>query len=348
MRTKFSSYCINGIAKGCKQCVKGRKLVLFITGKCSRKCPYCSLSKRRKNKDVVWANERLCRNEKEIIKETLESRAAGAGITGGDPLLFFNRTIKYALALKKRFGKNFHIHIYLPTKLVTREKLEKLSKVVDEVRFHPSFLIYEKSVLPDIEKIKIAKEFFKKSCIGVELPIIPDKKKEIFDFILKIQNDAGFVNLNEFEISDTNFKYVIKKYNLKKGGYIISGSKEAGLWIFGQAEKKKLKLRIHLCTAELKNLYQYKNRLKLHNIFPYGKRTSDGTVIYLAVYSGKNHWGRFKKRFSRFKNLYFDEKKKRAIFSQNLARKFLTSIKIERVEEFPTWDGVEVEREAIN
>jgi hypothetical protein len=34
---------------------------------------------------------------------------------GGDPLLFLNRTINYAKALKKAFGKKFHIHIYLHT-----------------------------------------------------------------------------------------------------------------------------------------------------------------------------------------------------------------------------------------
>ncbi|MFA5084343.1 MAG: radical SAM protein, partial [Candidatus Paceibacterota bacterium] len=119
-KTKFASYCTNKLPEGCRFCVKGQKLVLFITGICSRNCFYCSLSEKRKNKDIVWANERECGSPKDAIAEAIASRAEGAGITGGDPLIVLDRTIKYAKALKKKFGKKFHIHIYLPTKLVTK------------------------------------------------------------------------------------------------------------------------------------------------------------------------------------------------------------------------------------
>jgi pyruvate formate-lyase activating enzyme-like uncharacterized protein len=55
------------------------------------------------------------------VEEVEASRATSVGITGGDPLLFFDKTIKFASKLKKRFGKQFHTHIYLQTKFVTRE-----------------------------------------------------------------------------------------------------------------------------------------------------------------------------------------------------------------------------------
>src|SRR4030042_3184558 len=282
-KTKFGSYCINGVPEGCKHCVKGKKLVLFITGICPRNCKYCSLSNLRKNKDDIWANERKSRDIKKIFEESIESRADSAGITGGDPLVRLKRTIKYVRELKKRFGKKFHIHIYLPTNLTDREKLRKLSKVIDEVRFHPAFLCNKEKRLEDIERINLAKEFFKKKDIGIEMPMIPDKKQEILDFILNIKKDIGFVNLNEFEIGESNFDYVTNKYKLKENGYIISGSKEAGIWILKQLEKRNVKIKVHLCTADTKNNYQYKNRLKLHKISPFGKKTKDGTVIYLVI-----------------------------------------------------------------
>ena len=106
MKTRFDSYCINGIADGCKYCVKGKKLVLFITGKCLRSCSYCSLSTKRKNKDIIWANERECSTPEDLLEEVRKSNATSAGITGGDPLLFLSRTLKYAKILKKNF-KNF-------------------------------------------------------------------------------------------------------------------------------------------------------------------------------------------------------------------------------------------------
>ena len=155
MKTKFCSHCVNGIAEGCKFCVKGEKLVLFVSGKCKRNCWYCSLSKKRKNKDIIFANERQIKNIKELIEEIKESKATSCGITGGDPLLFLNRTIKLSKVMKNMFGKKFHIHIYLPTKYVNEEKLRKLSGYVDEVRFHPEFLINKNSVGKDIEKIRL-------------------------------------------------------------------------------------------------------------------------------------------------------------------------------------------------
>ena len=337
MKTKFDSYCINGIASGCKYCVKGKKLVLFITGICSRNCWYCSLSKKRKNCKDIYANERIVKSFGDILEEVKESRATSAGITGGDPLINFEKTIEFASNLKKHFGKKFHIHIYLPTKFVTREKLEKLSKYIDEVRFHPEFLINKNKENEDFEKIKLASLFWKKKNIGMEMPMIPEKKKEILDFILKMKKFVSFVNLNEFELSETNFKIVTKNYKLGDGGYIIKNSLDAGEWILEELKKKKAKLKVHLCTAELKNCSQFQNRLKRHKILPYGKRTKEGNVIYLIV-EGKISE----------KDSYYDEKKNRTILSEKTAKRLLNQgKKIFRVEEFPTYDSIEIEKEEI-
>lgn len=341
-KTKFSSYCDNNICTGCRFCVKGQKLVLFISGKCSRNCWYCSLSKKRKNVDLIWANERPIESSSDLIKEAQESRATSAGITGGDPLLFLSRTIKFSKALKNKFGKKFHIHIYLPTKLVNSSNIKKLSKYVDEFRLHPEFLI--NNSLADIEKIKLVSKIVGKRRLGIELPMIPDKKKEILEFILKVQSHISFVNLNEFELSETNIDS-LKRYNLEEGGYVITGSKPAGLWLLRELEKRKVKISVHLCTAELKNLHQFKNRLKLHKTFPYGLRTKDGTVIYLAAYKKNNpHFDQLKK----LKSVFYDKKKERIILSEKTARKLINNYKITRVEEFPTFDQIEVETEDIS
>jgi hypothetical protein len=338
-KTKFDSYCINGIANGCKYCVKGQKLVLFVSGVCNRNCWYCSLSNKRKNKDLIFANERECKNVEDMIQEVKASRATSAGITGGDPLLFLDRTIKFTSELKKKFGKKFHIHIYLPTKLVTEEQLERLKKYVDEARFHPGFLINEKERENDIAKIKIAEKVFGKKNIGLEMPMIPERKQEILNFILEVGKCISFVNLNEFELSETNFDRVTKNYELEEGGYVVKGSLEAGKWVLNELSNKKSKLKVHMCTAELKNCSQFVNRLKRHEILLYGKKTKDGTVIYLVVNKKLN-----------LKGTFYDEKKKRTILSQSVARKLLNEgkEKIIRVEEFPTYDAVETEEEEIN
>ncbi len=346
-KTKFDSYCVNGFAQGCGLCVQGKKLVLFVTGKCSRACEYCSLSDKRKNKDVVWANERLCSNVKEVIEEARASKACGAGITGGDPLIVFQRTIKFVKILKKTFGRACHIHIYLPTNLVTEDKLRKLKEAgIDEVRFHPRL---DEDFCKSVEKIRLATKFWPRKDIGIEVPAFPAKKKEIFDFIVQVSGFIGFVNLNELEISDTNFKHITKKYEINEDTYTIKGSKEAGVWILKQIEKAKIDLKVHFCSARTKNLFQYKNRLKLRGIMPFGFKTKEGSVRYLCIYLNNPNKKEVSLMVSKFKgNCFFDKNKKRIILSEKISPLALKlGYKVERVEELPTYDAIELERETI-
>ncbi len=367
-KTKFDSYCLKDFAvwenkkfsarqksegflsvcKGCKYCVQGKKLVLFVSGKCSRTCKYCSLSNKRKNIDKTWANERECKNISEILEEAKESHAFGAGITGGDPLLCLGKTLKFVKALKKKFGKKFHIHIYLPTNLVTLDKLRKLSRYIDEVRFHPKLLGNEKIIEGELEKISLAGKFWKRENIGIEIPMFPEKVQETFYFIKSVSELVGFVNLNELEISDTNFNFIKLRYKLNNDTYTIKNSREAGLEILKRCEKERLGLKVHLCTARTKNLFQYKNRIKLRDILPFGFRTKEGSVRYFAIYlKNKEELDRFRKHIVGME-FYFDKKKNRIILSEKSGRRaFLLGYVVERVEELPTFDAIELEREII-
>lgn len=370
-RTKFDSFVCKGFAKGCQYCVKGKKLVLFVSGKCSRNCKYCSLSLKRKNVDKVWANERECKNIQEVLEEAKDSKACGAGITGGDPLLCLEKTLKFVKALKKRFGKSFHCHIYLPTELVTEDKLRKLKKAgIDEVRFHPKIIDLDKkiiekvleksdfsghpklSILNELEKISLASKFWPIDCIGIEVPMFPNKINETFYFIKSVSEMIGFVNLNELEISDTNFDFIKSKYKLNEDTYTIKGSKEAGLEVLKKCEKEKLGLKVHLCTARTKNFFQYKNRVLLRDILPFGFRTEEGSVRYFVIYFRSlsiNHRKLFSGRFKNY--IYLDKKKKRIILSEKIVEKVLQNypgFKVERVEELPTFDGTELEREIVD
>ena len=41
------------LAKGCEYCIRGSKMVLFVTGKCRTGCYYCPVSFEKKGRDVV-------------------------------------------------------------------------------------------------------------------------------------------------------------------------------------------------------------------------------------------------------------------------------------------------------
>jgi hypothetical protein len=266
-KTPYHSYKLKTLPKGCKYCVKGQKLVLFITGICNRKCFYCPISDEKKDKDVIYANEWNTEHAggditgKEldiIIQEATLCNAKGAGITGGDPLLVTERTVAVINRLKSVFGRKFHIHLYTSLENVTEQRLQDLFNAgLDEIRFHPN--LEDESVW---DRIKLAKLF--RWDVGVEIPVIPgyeEKTKKLIDHTAEYIN---FLNLNELELSDSSANILEDKgYKAKdEESYAVSGSEEMGLALMRYCEEKGYKFKIHFCTVKLKDAVQIAERIK--------------------------------------------------------------------------------------
>ncbi|MBI5392698.1 radical SAM protein [Candidatus Woesearchaeota archaeon] len=307
-KTPWHSWCTGKISKGCAYCVQGRKLVLFITGLCPQRCFYCPVGEQKFGNDVVYANEWKLEdpnNPVELIKEAELTQAKGAGITGGDPLMNIKRCCNYIQLLKKKFGKEFHIHLYTPLKLVTKERLQKLSAAgLDEIRFHPD--LDDNSLW---NRIKIAKKY--RWEIGIEIPAIPGYEKktmrlidyiifadsllpelpneENFAFLQNSPNKVSFINLNELELSDTETKHYTlptKGFKAKDNiSYGVKGSKEMAIKMLEYAKEKGLSA--HFCTARLKDGIQVKKRLQIRaeNIkLLFDEKTEDGTLLRCCIY----------------------------------------------------------------
>jgi len=373
-KTAYHSWKSGELAEGCKLCVEGKKLVLFVTGKCTNKCWYCPVNEEKFGKDVVYANEWKIENPedpKELIKEAELTDAKGAGITGGDPLCAVDRTVKYIQMLKKRFGKEFHIHLYTPLKLVTKETLQKLYDAgLDEIRFHPD-------VTDDKlwSRLELANEF--DWDVGIEIPAVPQYQEETKKLIDFIEGKVKFLNLNELERSDT----VASHYKMDEMGfkqkdelsYGIVGSEEMALRVLDYAESKGIPT--HYCTAKLKDAVQLQSRIKrrAENVaYPFDKKTEEGLLIRGVCYlPGLQPGIDYKKRMAEVdrteavKKLeemkekvssrvgaIVDKKKLRLLMSAEIVKDdyefFLAYGLIPAiVEEYPTEDGLEVEIEFL-
>ncbi|TKX76322.1 radical SAM protein, partial [Halorubrum sp. SD626R] len=101
------------ISKGCEQCAKGGKMVLFVYGYCDqRDCFYCPLGENRKNVTDVYANERKVESDSDVIEEAKRMSALGTSITGGEPQEAMAKTTRYLELLKDEFGEDHHTHLY--------------------------------------------------------------------------------------------------------------------------------------------------------------------------------------------------------------------------------------------
>ena len=370
IKTSFYSWKKGKLPKGCAYCVKGQKLVLFLTGLCPNQCFYCPVSEQKSGKDLVYANEWKIASPKDVIKEAELTDAKGAGITGGDPLVKLDRTIKYIKLLKKKFGKKFHIHLYTPLNLVTEAKLKRLHQAgLDEIRFHP-MLDKQK----EWKKIELAKKF--KWDVGVEIPVIPGKKKETIKLINYIKDKIDFLNINELEISDTNVNKLVEKGFKPKDrfSYGVKGSEKLAKEILNYL--KKTKLNIHYCTTTTKDKAQLARRIKRRALNVALKTdfiTKEGTlvrgVIYLPELKPDFGYGlqvesvnltKFIKKLKSAKLklqkqlgipasiLHIDTLKPRIITSLAVVDDLKNEIKKLKlvpaiIEEYPTWDALEID-----
>jgi len=369
-KTIFYSWKKGKLPKGCAYCVKGQKLVLFITGLCPNKCFYCPVSEQKSGKDVIFANEWKIASPKDIIKEAELTDAKGAGITGGDPLVKLDRVVRYIKMLKKRFGKKFHIHLYTPLNLVTEAKLKRLHNAgLDEIRFHP---MLDK---PDEwKRIELAKKF--DWDVGVEIPVIPGKKKETIKLIDFIKDKVDFLNLNELEISDTNVNKLVERGFKPKDkiSYGVKGSEKLAKELMKYLTKSKL--NIHYCTTTTKDKAQLAKRIKRRAVNVALKTdfiTKEGTLVRGIIYlpelkpgfgyglqvesiDTERYVDKLKKAKKRLQKqwdipadlLHIDELKPRILTSIALVDDLKDEIKKLKlvpavVEEYPTWDALEVD-----
>ncbi|MBT3297678.1 radical SAM protein [archaeon] len=381
------SFHLGNVSEGCKRCIKGEKLVLFITGKCAQQCYYCPVSEHKFGHDKIFADEwEIEDNEqgwKNLVKEVKLINAKGAGITGGDPLCVLERTCKYIKRMKEQFGKDFHVHLYTPLKLINKEVLVKLNESgLDEIRFHPDL---DDDKLWD--KLLLAKDFVWD--IGIEIPCVPGKEfeiKKLIDFVAE-HDIIKFFNLNELERSDTS----VEHYSLPNDqfptidqiSYAIQGSKELAELFVNHVNEKNYDFTIYFCTAKLKDGTQLTNRLKRRAKslakLPYNKLTDEGTlikgVIYLeelkpgfdykeklvqlsSEYKGKlleklnEQKDLIEKTIKRTNQIFIDEKKFRLLCSLKILEKNVKKIKKINlipaiVEEMPTEDAMELEIEFL-
>lgn len=377
---QYYSYNLGELPKGCQYCVRGEKLVLFITGLCPRKCYFCPLSDKKYQQDVVYANEQKIINLKNPIPEILDEadrmRAKGAGITGGDPLLKIERTTECIKALRRKYGSHFHIHLYTSLDLVNEENQRILNQSgLDEIRFH-----LDLNTRQLWERLVLARKF--KWDIGVEIPLVPNKEKETMELIDFVSDKVDFLNLNELEIADNQHSQLLHLGYTPKDqlSYAVAGSLESGLKMLDYIKEKGYQIKVHLCTAKLKDAVQLANRIKREAKYSkhhFDQMDTEGLLTRGALYLPELAPGfRYRETLERAdkkgamaklnqllkmilkqtklkeKDLFLDEKKLRFLLSvknavRNKENLLELGLKPAIVKEYPTADQLEVEVEFL-
>jgi pyruvate formate-lyase activating enzyme-like uncharacterized protein len=330
----------------------GAKLVLLVTGKCSRRCFYCPLSSEKWGKDLIYADELRVEDDEDIIYEARMIDALGAGITGGDPLEVPERTCDYIKLLKDEFGERFHIHLYTAQTdpLIIKEVEES---GLDEIRFHPPLNTWN-----DLDGSEYADAFRAvtdgKMDLGVEIPALPGEYESTASLMKSLDRlGVQFLNLDELEFSETNWM------KLRKKGYGTKDDVSSAVAKCDDLAKQLLAedvdMSVHYCSSSYKDGVQLKNRItrRAHNVAgDWEMITTDGT-LYKGIVEGENLEELKMELMERFgvpdEYLNIDHDKSRIEIAPWVLEEIANDIGFPcfLVEEYPTEDRLEVEREPL-
>lgn len=343
-------------------CAKGSKMVVLVTGICSTKCFYCPLSFKKSGTDKIFADEWELENEhdtEKLVREAESIDATGAGITGGDPLVVWERVKTYITLLKNTFGDSFHIHLYTSALKNANHLSNLVTAGLDEIRFHPlphTWANMEKS--PIKKTIEQAMEF--SVDVAMEIPVIPNKEKEIFSLVSWADRQGLlWINLNELEFSERNCQAFLERgYQVKNTiSAAVKGSQQTAYNVLRKAQKENLTIGVHYCSVSFKDGVQLKNRIirrARHIATPYDVITKEGTIIKGVIYPSNRSLASLLSLLHTTEKIpshlfQRDDEKERIEIAAWLLEKIGSRLSRQGyrcfiVEEYPTADRLEVER----
>ncbi len=275
--SRGGSLYVGRLPKGCRQCIRGSKLVLLISGLCARGCFYCPLSAERREKDIIFANEVEVESSEQAIAEARMIDAEGMGVTGGEPLLNLQRSLSYIRAFKHEFGEQFHVHLYTAIDPISVEVVDQLLNAgLDELRLH-RFTAGED--LPKIQQIMRGR-----ARLGFEIPAIPGRLEQMKSLLrgLDVLN-LDFINLNEFEFAPLNADELGRRgFQLEPESIAaVKGSEETAIALLEWGEENT-SLNLHFCPLTLKDGTQLRNRFRRrakHVAKPFERITGEGLLV---------------------------------------------------------------------
>jgi pyruvate formate-lyase activating enzyme-like uncharacterized protein len=276
-RTKLN--CQN-LSNGCRLCGEGTWSCLFINGICNARCFYCPTEQPSKSEPMT--NGIPFGTPRDYVDYMRLFKFRGASISGGEPLLTFQRTFRYISEIKKAFGDNIYLWLYTNGILADRENLSKLKAAgLDEIRFDLSACRYQ------LDKVKIAVDII--PMVTVEIPAIPEDEVLLKTVIERIQHlGVAHLNLHQLRCTPYNRKNLVQRgYTFLHGPKVtVLESELCALRTIRFVYENNIELPINYCSFVYKDRYQragLRRRLAPFYLKPYETITETGMIRKLSI-----------------------------------------------------------------
>lgn len=191
------------LSPGCKLCSQGSWSCLFINGICNGDCFYCPTSQNEVEKPTT--NLLTFENPKQFCDYIEYFGFKGVSISGGEPLLTWEKTTSFIQAVKRRFGDKIHFWLYTNGILLTQEKVDRLAQIgLDEIRFDIGATDYS------LNNVKLA--IGKIKTVTVEIPAVPEKEELLKSLLPEMKRiGVDHLNLHQLRLTPHNFDNLISR-----------------------------------------------------------------------------------------------------------------------------------------
>ncbi len=271
---------VTKISPGCRLCAEGLWSCLFINGCCNAACFYCP--SRQDNEGLPSTNTVEFSRAEDYVAYIEEFGFTGVSLSGGEPLLTFEKSLDYLTAVKKRFGDRIYFWMYTNGLLFTPDKGARLRDAgLDEIRF-------------DIGATGYRLDFLKQAVgviptITVEIPALPDKQETMKRLLPQlVETGVNYLNLHQLRLTPHNFKHLTKRdYRFSHGEKVtVPASELAALELVRFSRAEKIDLPINYCSFVYKNRFQgagARRRAARSVIKPYESITENGYIRTMAI-----------------------------------------------------------------
>ncbi len=238
------------ISPGCRLCGEGAWSCLFINNLCNAGCFFCPA--RQDNRDEPGTSTLTFSSPKDYADYLEEFNFTGASISGGEPLISFDKTVSFVKHIKERLGKRIYLWLYTNGTLVTEEKLGMLADAgLNEIRFNITATGY------DLAKARMASRIIEN--VTVEIPAIPEDM-EIMKVKIREMADSGisFLNLHQIRCTKHNGKQLAEHgYTFLHGPQIgILESELTALKLLRYALAEDINLGVNYCSLIYRHRFQ--------------------------------------------------------------------------------------------
>jgi pyruvate formate-lyase activating enzyme-like uncharacterized protein len=278
----------------CKNCVLGRTQGIYVTDDCSRNCFFCPQQRVSQPQHVGRQRSYTptAEEDRELLDAVISNDSTGCGLTGGEPLVVFYKTLHYIRLLKEHMGKEFWLHLYTNGDNLDRATLQELKEAgLDEIRFNLAAVDY------DLEKVALSKKYVPK--VVIEIPVIPEDAERLQQMMFGLEGvGIDCLNLHEMAIYPANIEKMRRRgytaarpvyqapFYLMMDSAPVSGSEELILDLIDLALTEQFSYGIHYCHYKARILKQ--NLLKHYHVArkvcrPYERVSEEGLLEKLVV-----------------------------------------------------------------